>query len=47
MKNSSLMTDLYELTMADIYYHSGRSEEIAYFDVFYRSNVLFFILLGH
>lgn len=40
MKNKSLMTDLYELTMADIYYHSGRCEEIAYFDVFYRSNVL-------
>ena len=35
MKNKTLMTDLYELTMADIYYYSGRSEEIAYFDVFY------------
>lgn len=39
-ENKTLMTDLYELTMSDIYYHDGRKDEIAYFDVFYRSNVL-------
>lgn len=39
-ENKSLMTDLYELTMSDIYYHDGRCNEIAYFDVFHRSNVL-------
>lgn len=40
MENKSLMTDLYELTMSDIYYHDGRCDEIAYFDLFHRSNVL-------
>lgn len=40
MENKTLMTDLYELTMSDIYYHNGRKDEIAYFDVFYRKNVL-------
>ena len=40
MENKTLMTDLYELTMSDIYYHDGRKDEIAYFDVFYRKNVL-------
>lgn len=39
-ENKTLMTDLYELTMSDVYYQEGRKEEIAYFDVFYRSNVV-------
>lgn len=39
-ENKTLMTDLYELTMSDIYYHDGRKDEIAYFDVFHRSNVV-------
>lgn len=39
-ENKTLMTDLYELTMSDIYYHDGRKDEISYFDVFHRSNVV-------
>lgn len=37
--NKSLMTDLYELTMSDIYYNSDMKEWIGYFDLFHRRNV--------
>ena len=33
----SLLCDYYELTMANGYYQAGVSEQIAYFDVFFRS----------
>lgn len=36
VKNDTLMTDYYELTMANGYYESGMKDLIAYFDVFYR-----------
>ncbi len=35
-KNLALMTELYELTMANGFYGTGKSEEIAYFDLFFR-----------
>ena len=38
MENKTLMTDLYELTMAQTYYLEGLKEEKAYFDVFFRRN---------
>lgn len=41
MKNSenlTLLTDFYELTMANGYYLHGAGEQIAYFDLFYRKN---------
>ena len=34
--NSTLLCDFYELTMANGYFELGKSDEIAYFDVFYR-----------
>jgi len=36
--NKSLMTDFYELTMAQTYFDSGKKDEIAYFDIFFRKN---------
>lgn len=33
-----MMTDFYELTMAQVYFDQGKQEEKAYFDVFFRSN---------
>ncbi len=37
-ENKTLMTDFYELTMAQTYFNEGKKEEILYFDVFYREN---------
>ena len=34
--NNSLLTDFYELTMANGYLESGMADEIAYFDLFFR-----------
>lgn len=38
-KNNTLMTDLYELTMSDIYYNGGMKDWTGYFDLFHRRNV--------
>ena len=35
-KNCFLMTELYELTMANGLYMSGKADEIAYFDLFFK-----------
>lgn len=37
-RNLTLLTDLYELTMAGGYFENGLKDKIAYFDMFYRSN---------
>lgn len=36
--NKTLMTDFYELTMAQTYYNMGEKDKIVYFDIFYRKN---------
>lgn len=36
--NKTLMTDFYELTMAQTYFNSNMQNKVAYFDVFFRSN---------
>ena len=38
MENKTLMTDFYELTMAQTYFMEGKAEEEVYFDVFFRKN---------
>ena len=38
MENRALVMDFYELTMAYSYFKENRSDEIAYFDIFYRKN---------
>ena len=38
MDNKTLMTDFYELTMAQTYFNEGKKDEILYFDIFYREN---------
>ena len=38
MENKTMMTDFYELTMAQTYFDAGKKDEIAYFDIFFRSN---------
>ena len=38
-KNNTLMTDLYELTMSDVYYNGGMKDWTGYFDLFHRKNV--------
>lgn len=38
MENKTMMTDYYEVTMSQAYFDQGCKEEMAYFDVFYRSN---------
>ena len=38
MENKTLMTDLYELTMAQTYFDMNQQNEKAYFDVFFRKN---------
>ena len=38
MENRSLMTDFYELTMAQTYFQEGKQEEEVYFDIFFRKN---------
>lgn len=40
MKNKTLMTDLYELTMAQTYFLEGKENDKVYFDVFFRRNPL-------
>ena len=36
--NKTLMTDFYELTMAQTYYKEGKKDEILFFDIFFREN---------
>ncbi len=36
MENKTMMTDLYELTMAQVYFSQGEKDKIAYFDAFFR-----------
>lgn len=38
MNNKTLMTDFYELTMAQTYFNEGKTEEQVYFDIFFRKN---------
>ena len=38
MDNKTLVTDLYELTMAETYFLEGKKDEIMYFDIFFRRN---------
>ena len=38
MENKTLMTDFYELTMAQTYFLEGKKDEIFYFDIFFRNN---------
>ena len=40
MRNLTLLTDLYQLTMGQGYFNEGKHEEIAVFDVFFRPNAL-------
>ena len=40
MENKTMMTDLYELTMAQVYFNSGEKDKIAYFDAFFRREPL-------
>lgn len=40
MRNLSLLTDLYQLTMGQGYFNEGKHVEIAVFDVFFRPNKL-------
>ncbi len=35
-ENMTMLTDFYELTMGNGYFHGAMTEQIAYFDVFYR-----------
>ena len=36
--NKTLMTDFYELTMAQTYFNEGKQDEVVYFDIFFRKN---------
>ena len=38
MNNKTLMTDFYELTMAQTYFMEGKQDEVVYFDLFFRKN---------
>lgn len=38
MENKTMMTDFYELTMAQTYFDQGKKDELAYFDLFFRTN---------
>lgn len=38
MENKTLMTDFYELTMAQTYFNEGKQDEEVYFDIFFRNN---------
>ena len=40
MRNLSLLTDLYQLTMGQGYFNENRHEQLAVFDVFFRPNKL-------
>ena len=35
--NLTMLTDFYELTMANGYFEAGMGDQIAYFDMFYRT----------
>lgn len=37
-QNLTLMTDLYQLTMMQGYYHYGKKDRLVVFDLFYREN---------
>ena len=37
MRNLTMLTDLYELTMMYGYYHAGMRDNVATFDMFFRS----------
>ena len=39
MENKTLMTDFYELTMAQTYFDQGKQDEEVYFDIFFRKNL--------
>lgn len=38
MNNKTLMTDFYEITMAQTYFNEGKKAEQVYFDIFFRKN---------
>ena len=38
-RNLTMMTDLYELTMSQVYFSKGMANQEAVFDAFYRRNV--------
>ena len=38
MENKTIMTDFYELTMAQTYFNEGKKDEEVYFDIFFRKN---------
>jgi len=38
MENKTMMTDFYELTMAQTYFDKGEQNKKVYFDIFYRTN---------
>lgn len=40
MRNLTMMTDFYELTMSQAYFKAGKKDEIAVFDAFFRKNPL-------
>ena len=40
MKNLTMMTDFYELTMSQAYFKAGKKDEVAVFDAFFRKNPL-------
>ena len=40
MRNYTMMTDLYELTMAQAYFNSNEKDKIAIFDAFFRKEPL-------
>ena len=40
MENKTMMTDLYELTMAQVYFNSNEKDKIAVFDAFFRREPL-------
>lgn len=40
MKNLTMLTDLYQLTMMNGYYRQGRLKDIAVFDLFFRKNAV-------
>lgn len=40
MRNLTMMTDFYELTMSQAYFKAGKKEEVAVFDAFFRRNPL-------
>ena len=38
MDNKTLVTDFYELTMAQTYFNEGKKDKVLYFDIFFRKN---------